>query len=172
MATTNLSEQEIAELRANSDPFDPKDAEKLRALGLLEPLTDEATLREMAQDPNTEWRTDDTGMDYMRAGDYWIPALLPPKRETLPSGKYAQMRLTFLENHRKWLLASLRAEGTLVAHLTDIEETANRRLEMIMAEILRKSPPPDKAANQMSWVRHMNITKAQAEEMILELIYE
>ncbi|GHV56149.1 hypothetical protein FACS1894216_19760 [Synergistales bacterium] len=41
-----------------------------------------------------------------------------------------------------------------------------------MTELLRKSPPPDKAANQMSWVGHMNITKAQAEEMIPELIYE
>jgi hypothetical protein len=111
-------------------------------------------------------------MDYMRAGDYRIPALLPPKRETLSTGTYAHMRLTFLENHRKWLLASLQAEGALAGHLTDIEETANRRLEMIMTELLGKNPPPDKATNQMSWVRHMNMAKAQAEEMILELIYE
>ncbi|GHV28551.1 hypothetical protein FACS1894167_05860 [Synergistales bacterium] len=43
---------------------------------------------------------------------------------------------------------------------------------MIMPELLRKNPPPDKATDRMSWVGHMNMTKAQAEEMIPELIYE
>jgi hypothetical protein len=41
-----------------------------------------------------------------------------------------------------------------------------------MAELLKKSPPPDKSANQMGWVRHMNMTKALAEEMTMELIRE
>ena len=36
---------------------------------------------------------------------------------------------------------------------------------------LKANPAPDKKLNQMAWVQHMNMLKAQAEEVILtELI--
>ena len=54
----------------------------------------------------------------------------------------------------------------------EIDETAHRRAEQIMAELLAAYPAPDKATQQMAWVQHMNSLKAQAEEIILdELIY-
>ena len=41
-----------------------------------------------------------------------------------------------------------------------------------MEQLLKQDPAPDKEQNQMSWVRHMNSLKAQAEELVLtELIY-
>ena len=41
-----------------------------------------------------------------------------------------------------------------------------------MAALLEKAPAPDKAAQQMAWVQHMDALKVQAEEVILnELIY-
>ena len=59
----------------------------------------------------------------------------------------------------------------LFDHLREIEETANRRLEQIMKELLEKNPATDKKTHQMEWVQHMNALKAQAEEVILnELI--
>jgi hypothetical protein len=57
-------------------------------------------------------------------------------------------------------------------HLADTEEAAHQRVETIMKQMLEKDPPPDKATQQMEWVQHMNMTKAQAEEMVMELIYE
>ena len=40
-----------------------------------------------------------------------------------------------------------------------------------MAELLKQNPAPDKKQNQLLWVQHMNLLKAQAEEVILtELI--
>ena len=62
--------------------------------------------------------------------------------------------------------------GTLFPHLWEIDETAHRRVEQIMTELLEKNPAPDKSTQQLAWVQHMNMLKAQAEEIIVaELIY-
>ena len=46
-----------------------------------------------------------------------------------------------------------------------------RAFLQMMAELLKANPAPDKKSNQMAWVQHMNMLKAQAEEVILtELI--
>jgi hypothetical protein len=162
---------------ANQDGLDPSDWKTMGGTNLLDSgsLADEETLRELLENPNTERMTDEkTGIEYLRTGDYWIPNLLPPKPErgTRPIGKYGQMRLSYLENHRKILLASLRFQDRLMEHLADTEEIANQRMGLIMKQLLEKDPPPDKATDQMGWVCHMNMTKALAEEMILDLIHE
>ncbi len=39
-------------------------------------------------------------------------------------------------------------------------------------ELLEKNPAPDKTTQQLAWAQHMNILKAQAEEMVnAELIF-
>jgi hypothetical protein len=158
---------------------DPSDWREMNANGWMDrdSLTDGVALMELAANPSTERMTDPkTGLEYLRVGDYWIPALTPPEteqiRQTLPTGKYARMRLDHLEKNAGNLLVEMRSRGILAAHLEDIEETASRRVKLIMAELSAKSPPPDKAANQMGWIGHMNMTKALAEEMIMELIRE
>ena len=41
-----------------------------------------------------------------------------------------------------------------------------------MEELLERNPASDKATQQLAWVQHMNMLKAQAEEIIVaELIY-
>lgn len=35
-----------------------------------------------------------------------------------------------------------------------------------MLQLLKASPAPDKKADQMGWVQHMNSLKAQAEEIV------
>ncbi|RGH67620.1 TnpV protein [Ruminococcus sp. AM33-14] len=62
-------------------------------------------------------------------------------------------------------------EETLFSHLWEIQETATARVEQMMEELLKQNLEPDKKTNQMGWVQHMNMLKAQAEEVILtELI--
>ena len=126
----------------------------------------------------------DTAMEansltYRQTGDYLIPCLeMDGSDETKEagrnpaSGKYALMRRSYLENHRRALFETLLLQGQLWSHLSEIEVTAGRRLESIMSDMLEKDPPPDKRKDQMGWARHMNMTKALAEEMILDLIYE
>ena len=63
-------------------------------------------------------------------------------------------------------------EGTLKQHLIDENEQAHQQIEELIEDLLTVNPAPDKAANQLGWIQHMNMLKMQAEEIILrELIY-
>lgn len=55
----------------------------------------------------------------------------------------------------------------LFPHLWEVQETATRRMEQMMRELLKQNPAPDKKTDQMGWVRHMNSLKAQAEEVVM-----
>ena len=109
---------------------------------------------------------------YTRCGDYNIPNLTLSETETKPLGKYGRMRKNYLKEHRPVLWNSMILSEKLYSHLREIDETANGRLEQLMSVLLTSAPAPDKETQQMAWVQHMNMLKAQAEEIILaELIY-
>ncbi|WP_304584181.1 TnpV protein, partial [Acutalibacter muris] len=60
-------------------------------------------------------------------------------------------------------------------HLTEIEQAANRRLELLMPQLKESMGLTEqmKAIDPMKWVGLMNNAKAKAEEVILsELIYQ
>ena len=108
---------------------------------------------------------------YSTVGDYQLPNLTLSQPKT-PLGKYGRMRRNYLKEHRPVLYNSMLLNGTLYPYLTELEQTAESRMQQMMAELLKANPAPDKTTNQMAWVQHMNSLKAQAEEMILtELIY-
>ena len=109
---------------------------------------------------------------YTRCGDYNIPNLTLSETETKPLGKYGRMRKKYLQEHRPVLWNSMILSEKLYPHLREIDETANRRMEQLMAAMLASAPAPDKETRQMAWAQHMNALKAQAEELILaELIF-
>ena len=113
-------------------------------------------------------------LSYTRNGDYLIPNLTTVPQETSSLGKYGRMRKAYLKEHRPILFNRLLLNGTLNAHLTEIDETAQRRLEQMMTEMAAVSGVTEslKAANPMKWVGLMNALKAQAEEILLtELVY-
>ena len=111
-------------------------------------------------------------LTYTLCGDYYIPNLSLSATEAKSLGKYGRMRKTYLMEHRPILWNTMILSETLYPHLHEIDETAHRRAEQIMAELLSVHPAPDKATQQMAWVQHMNNLKSPAEEIILtELIY-
>ena len=110
-------------------------------------------------------------MTYRQAGDYRIPNIRLENEETRPLGKYGRMRRAFLQENNTLLYNHLILTEKLYPHLWEIQETATARMEQMMADLLKANPAPDKKLNQMAWVQHMNMLKAQAEEVILtELI--
>ena len=42
----------------------------------------------------------------------------------------------------------------------NVQDIAEKRVEVIMTGMLEKNPDPDKEADAMVWVRHMNLLKA------------
>ena len=114
-------------------------------------------------------------LTYEKNGDYRIPDLkLSEEPESKPLGKYGMLRKTYLQEHRPILWNQMILSETLFPHLREIDETANRRLEQMMPELMKSAGVTEelKARDQMKWVGLMNSLKAQAEEVILtELIY-
>lgn len=114
-------------------------------------------------------------LTYTQSGDYLLPNLTlnePP--EAKPLGKYGRLRRTYLKEHRPVLFSSLMVGGKLFPHLREIDETANRRLEQLMPELMKSADVTEelKASDPMKWTGLMNTLKAQAEEILLaELIY-
>lgn len=110
-------------------------------------------------------------LNYTKNGDYLIPDIQLSVQEQKPLGKYGRMRRAFLQENNTLLYNHLILTEKLYPHLWEIQETATARMEQMMAELLKANPVPDKKSNQMAWVQHMNMLKAQAEEVILaELI--
>ena len=116
-----------------------------------------------------------TELTYTKNGDYRIPNLkLSEEPESTPLGKYGMLRKTYLQEHRPILWNQMILSETLFPHLREIDETANRRLEQMMPELMKSAGVTEelKARDQMKWVGLMNNLKAQAEEIILsELVY-
>ena len=111
-------------------------------------------------------------LNYLLCGDYFIPEI--QMREIVPKtlGKYGRMRRAFLKEHRPILYQDLVLTEELFPHLYEVDELAHQRLERIETQLLKRDPGPAKAADQMAWVRHRNMIRAQAEEFVLaEVVY-
>ena len=114
------------------------------------------------------------GINYRQSGDYLIPDLILPPQPEAPLSKYGRMRENYLKENRKGLWSVMMLNGTLPAHLREIDETANRRLNQMMSELTAQAGITEalKERDPMAWTQQMNNLKAQAEEAILsELIY-
>ena len=112
-------------------------------------------------------------LTYTQCGDYFIPDIRLAHTEAQILGKYGRMRRRFLEQNNPMLFNDMVLTETLFLHLWEVQQTCEKRMELLMAELLAKNPAPDKATQQLAWVAHMNRLKAQAEEVVLrELVYE
>ena len=114
------------------------------------------------------------GITYRLAGDVYLPMIAVGGNPTKPLGKWGRMRRTYLKEHRSGTYSEMLLTGTLMQHLSEIEETAERRMEELMESLKKKYHLTEqmKSENQMQWVQMMNNLRATAEEMIqTELIY-
>jgi len=108
----------------------------------------------------------------MPVGDYFIPAIELKPVEDKVLNKYGRMRRTFLQEQRSILFDDLVLTEQLFPHLYEVQEIAEKRMEVIMTGLLKKNPVPDKETDAMAWVGHMNMLKAMAEDIVLnEIVY-
>lgn len=116
-----------------------------------------------------------TGIEYVKQGDYYIPNLVLPKQRKIHLNKYGRMRLNYLKEHKKAEYTIMFMENTLIDHLEEIQETATKRLNLIINDLKAKSGLTEdmKNTDMLYWVGTMNTIKQQAEEIIFnELIYQ
>ena len=108
----------------------------------------------------------------MPVGDYFIPTIELKPVEDKILNKYGRMCRVFLQEHNQILFDDLVLTEQLFPYLYEVQEIAEKRVEVIMAGLPEKDPAPDKETDAMAWVRHMNLLKAMAEEVVVrEVIY-
>ena len=107
-------------------------------------------------------------------GDYYFPDLRLSDADKTPIGRYGQMRLNYLREHRPGLYTRLILSGKLYAHLNEIEQTSRQRMERLIPQMAQAEGVSEalKARDPMGWVAQMNSIRQRTEESILEeLIY-
>ena len=118
-------------------------------------------------------RITENGIDYILAGDYYIPDLKLPE-ENRPIGRYGRLHREYLKQEHPARYSSLILTGKLWTYLADMNEQAEERLDLIMEQMKAAEGVTEelKAQNQLEWVGRMNNIRSRAEEIInSELIY-
>ena len=116
---------------------------------------------------------DKNGLDYVLCGDYYIPDLKLPE-ECRPIGRWGRMHRDYIKEYRPVLYNNLLLSGKLWTYLAILNEQAQARLDLIMAQMQQMEGITEnlKRTNQMEWVRDMNSIRNRAEEIIIhEMIY-
>ena len=111
---------------------------------------------------------------YEKCGDYLIPNLIPDPEPEGELRKFGLMRRSYLENYRRGIYSGLLLSGELKKHLLMIQEQAEERFDLLVAQMAEKEGVTErlKAEDQMLWVRRMNNIRARAEEIVLnDMIY-
>ena len=112
-------------------------------------------------------------MNYVLAGDYYIPDLkLPNEERTI--GKYGRMHRDYLKEHHPMRFNHLVLEGQLWTYLADLNEQAQNRLQLIISQMQEAESVTDelKENDQIAWIKAMNSIHNRAEEIVLcEMIY-
>ena len=111
---------------------------------------------------------------YRTENDVQIPNLELPEQTNHTIGKYGQMRLSFMKEHRRGTYTTILTEGRLNSYLHEIDETAKTQIETSISRMAQSLGVSEqmKAEDPMKWVQMMNNIKASAEEEVLkDLIY-
>ena len=105
-------------------------------------------------------------MTYTRQGDYLIPDLEAPEAPRI--GKDGTMRHSYLRNHHRGIFDGMLLQGTLNAHLEQIDRQANEMMDRLTAQMAQCQGVTEqlKARDQMAWVGAMNNIRASAEEIV------
>ena len=117
---------------------------------------------------------EDTGIDYILVGDYYIPAIELPEDDYRPIGKWGWMHRAYLEETNPLLLNHLTLTGKLHTYLADLNEQAQDRYRLIVRQMMEGEGVTEdlKRRSQWEWVKAMSSISSLAEEIIMrEMIY-
>ena len=115
------------------------------------------------------------GIKYELRGEQYYPIFSETNTAEHHIGKYGQLHLAYIKQHKRGTYTTLLTEGKLNAHLHEIDVQANEMVEAIVANLAREHGIDEelKASDALKWVAEMNNIKASAEEIVLrEVIFQ
>ena len=106
---------------------------------------------------------------YHEENGHLIPNVTLPEQTDYQIGKYGQMHLDYIKQHRRGRYTTLLTEGKLNTRLHKIDLEANEMLETIIPRLAADRGIDEnlKARDMLRWVAEMNNIKASAEEIVL-----
>ena len=118
-------------------------------------------------------RIHENGIDYVLAGDYYIPELkLPEEKRTI--GHYGRLHREYLRQAKPMVFNDLILTGQLWTYLADLDEQATERRNVMMKQFIEKERVTEelKKQNRYEWVRRMNGIRSRVDEIVMrEMIY-
>ena len=118
-------------------------------------------------------RITENGIDYILAGDYYIPDLKLPE-ENRPIGYFGRLHRDYLKQEHSERYTALLLTCELQTYLADLNEQAEKRLDIIMEQMKAAEGVTEelKAQNQWEWIQKMSSIRYRAEEIVKnEMIY-
>lgn len=108
------------------------------------------------------------GLDYVLAGDYYIPIVELPEDDDRPIGKWGRMHREYLEETNPLLMNHLILACKLHTYLADLDEQARERYRLIVRQMAEDEGVTEnlKRRSQWEWIKAMNSIVSRAEEII------
>lgn len=109
-----------------------------------------------------------SGLDYVLAGDYYIPAIKLSEGDDRPIGKWGRIHRVYLEETNPLLLNHLILTGKLHTYLADLNEQAQARYRRIVRQMMEAEGATEglKRQSQWEWIKAMNSITGRVEEII------
>ena len=115
----------------------------------------------------------ENGIDYVLAGDYYVPEMkLTEEKRTI--GHYGRLHREYLRQVKPMVFNELILSGQLWTYLADLDEQAAERKNVMMKQFMEKEGVTEelKKQNRYEWVRIMNGIRSRVDEIIMkEMIY-
>ncbi len=93
------------------------------------------------------------------------------KDDERPLGKYGQMRLKYLKEHKPCMYREMLVNGELMEHCHRVNDEANDMAMLIEEQYLKKNPIPEDC-EFMDRVGYYNVARSVAEEVVLnDIVY-
>ena len=115
------------------------------------------------------------GIKYELRGEQYYPIFSETNSTEHHIGRYGLLHRDYIKQHRKGTYTTRLTEGTLNAHLHEIDVQANEMIEAIVANLAEERGIDEelKASDAIKWVAEMNSIKSSAEEIVLrEVIHQ
>ena len=118
-------------------------------------------------------RIHENGIDYVLAGDYYVPEMkLPEEKRTI--GHYGRLHREYLRQVKPMVFNELILSGQLWTYLADLNEQVTERRNGMMKQFMEKECVTEelKKQNRYEWVRRMNGIRSRVDEIIMrEMVY-
>lgn len=107
-------------------------------------------------------------LDYVLAGDYYVPAIELPEDDDRPIGKWGRIHRVYPEETNPLLLNHLLLTGKPHTYLADLNEQAKSRYWCLVHQMAENESVTEdlKRQSQWEWVKAMNSIVRRTEEII------